>query len=291
MKGSDSYGPVTGAACQQAGVQFACRYLWQVGLGLKGMGGAEYADLRNHDILVVLNFEGGVNDVATGFAGGQAHAKAANAYADAAGCDPLAWIYYSIDESVPESAAVAYFQGLNSVPGRKVAAYGGQAAKQLMLAVMSVGWWQSESRSFSVLWPDPAAHIWQNATSGHVGGTQVDWNVSQADYFGACGQSPSGGFLSDLSTAQQQEMYALITGNVTTAPGGLAWSVNDIENVKLPAIVGQLSALQAAVAKIAATPPGAVVLSPAQVAQIAQMVVAQIAADLNLTKGNPAPTA
>lgn len=103
---------------------------------------------------VGINYEGSGTEAGAGFAAGVAAARRANAQADALGAPANVWIWYSVDSDFTAGAIRAYFQGIRSVSGRTVGAYGGLEIVTLMQEGLVVGWWQAMPGSWNG-WGNP----------------------------------------------------------------------------------------------------------------------------------------
>lgn len=181
-EGFDAASALSGAKVAAAGRQFVCRYVGAYPGDWRATSAAELADLINHGVFPVLNYEGSGRD-ATSFANGVADARSAQARAVALGF-PNAVIYFSVDEQWA-SDEVGYFQGVASVIGlNRTGVYGGwDTVNTVHKAGASTYYWMTEAWEFGR--PVPSfVHIYQYANGQTVNGMSVDFDRALQDYYG-----------------------------------------------------------------------------------------------------------
>jgi hypothetical protein len=164
----------TTAELRQNNVVLVIRYL--TGSGGKAITLGELQSYRAVGIVLCFVFEIGATDAAGGEAAGVANAQAALAALAALGISDVP-VYFAVDESIAPSAAVPYFQGINSViPYTLTGVYGEGALCTLLKQDGLAAWfWQSESTSFpgnaTVL---PISHLQQKFNVSPIPGTDLD---------------------------------------------------------------------------------------------------------------------
>jgi hypothetical protein len=173
-----------GAALQQAGKRFACRYLSAD--SRKNLTLSEAKDLAAHGISCVVVWESTANRALAGRAAGAADATAAAAQAAAAGMPGSRPIYFAVDfdaSAGQQDEINAYLDGAASVLGRaRVGIYGGYYPVKRALDAGKARWgWQTAAWSGGQ-W-DGRAVIHQGAQM-RIGGVACDLDTATAADYG-----------------------------------------------------------------------------------------------------------
>lgn len=173
-----------GAALQQAGKTFACRYLSPD--GSKNLTRAEADDLAAHDVWAVVVWESTATRARAGYSVGIADAKTAAAQAAECGMPSTRPIFFAVDfDATPgdQAAINAYLDGAASVLGRnRVGVYGGYyPVKRALDAGKAVWAWQTVAWSGGQ-W-DPRAVIRQGAQTS-INGVSCDLDTALAADYG-----------------------------------------------------------------------------------------------------------
>ena len=204
MQGLDYAGGRPSAAdIIAAGYNFVCRYVTSGGSSLpqKQLILSEAQNLLGAGVGVVSNWESSGTDMSGGSAQGISDAQQAQANHLAAGGDPTAPIYFSVDFDASDADQPninAYFQGVASVITLpRTGVYGGYwvVKKCFDAGVVTWGWqteaWSGDPADLSPVGPDGTyldarANILQRNSLGYatVGGVQCDINISLTDNFG-----------------------------------------------------------------------------------------------------------
>ncbi|MCP2168141.1 DUF1906 domain-containing protein [Goodfellowiella coeruleoviolacea] len=187
MRGLDySTGPPSAAAVRAAGYRFVVRYLSRPG-NRKNITAREFADMTRNGVAVALVFETTANRALSGYAGGQADARAAAEQAAAVGMPSSRPIYFAVDfDAQPHQlgAIDAYLRGAASVlgPGR-IGVYGSYSVVRHCLDAGTARYaWQTAAWSGGRA--DLRAHLFQRIGTVHVAGVACDVNDSNANDFG-----------------------------------------------------------------------------------------------------------
>lgn len=187
-----------GASIATAGYKFVVRYLTSGGSSLPGkqLTIAEYNDLQDHGIAVVVNFETTATRMKAGFSAGVEDARYSDGYLRQLGYPTNRPIYFSADwDATPSDQAAIddYLKGAASVLGiNRVGIYGGYWPVKRALDNGTAKWaWQTGAWSGSNV--DPRIHIYQRIGFATVGGVQCDVNEARKEDFGQYlrGQQPA----------------------------------------------------------------------------------------------------
>ena len=174
---------VTATQIKASGAQFVARYLSNPG-NPKNITKAEFDNLVNAGLKVVLVYEYRANDILRGHAGGVADANSAEAQVKALGADGIP-IYFACDfDATPgdQAAINAYLDGVASViTWKRTGLYSGYwpMKRAFDAGKMKYGW---QARAWSGINVESRAHIYQYA-GGKVGPADVDFNrILQSEY-------------------------------------------------------------------------------------------------------------
>lgn len=178
-----------GVTIKAAGYDFVCRYLTSGGAGLPGklLTIPEYADLQEHGVAIVANFETSADRMKAGFDAGVQDASAADTVLRALGHPADRPVYFSADfDATPADQAEIddYLRGAASVIGAdRVGVYGGYWIVKRCLDNHTARWaWQTGAWSGGNI--DPRIHIYQRIGFVTVGGVECDVNEARQVDFG-----------------------------------------------------------------------------------------------------------
>lgn len=171
-----------GAALQNAGIKFACRYLSHD--ATKNLTRTEADDLAAHGVSCVVVWETTANRASADRSAGIADAHDALSQAAAAGMPAGRPIYFAVDWDAAPSVVVAYFQGVASVLGlARTGVYGGYKVVKYLLDHQLAAWaWQTAAWSGGQ-W-DPRAVLRQPATTVRINGVTCDRDTAHAADYG-----------------------------------------------------------------------------------------------------------
>lgn len=208
-----------GAALEAAGKAFACRYLSPD--STKNITRTEADDLAAHGIWAVVVWEATTNRALGGKTAGIADAKTAVTQATAAGMPSSRPIYFAVDfdATAGQQAAInAYLDGAASVIGKsRVGIYGGYYPVKRALDAGHATWaWQTIAWSGGQ-W-DPRAVIRQGAQKT-INGVSCDLNTATADDYGQW--MPGKGPDVALTTAEITKIAEAVFAKFTAAGGVL----------------------------------------------------------------------
>jgi hypothetical protein len=181
--GLDYAGGLPGAAAiKAAGYQFVVRYLTDGGPGLPGklLTPAEYDDLQNHGIAVVVNSEPGVGTrMLAGYDTGARDAEAAQTQITKVGHPDHRPVLFSADFDVTPAQQAEiddYLRGCASALGaERVGIYGSYYVVKRCLDNHTARWaWQTAAWSRGQV--EPRIHIYQRIKTAVVGGVECDVN-------------------------------------------------------------------------------------------------------------------
>lgn len=187
------------------GIQFLSQYVSD--FPSKNMTLAGNQILTDNGIWTVTNWEDNINDASGGYYAGKRNAQVAWAQHKAAGGPDGRPVYFSIDEDVPYTSVVPYFQGITTVLGRaQTGVYGSAAVCDGLKAAGYVDW------------------TWRTMSTGWSGGAgnPSDFNVLQTGMFNSS---------LDEDVAETGDIGQWMIGKV---PGGdIVLSQSDINAVAL----------------------------------------------------------
>jgi hypothetical protein len=174
-----------GAALQNAGIHFACRYASND--SSKDISKAETADLAAHGVWTVVVWESTATRARAGRGAGITDATKAAARARAAGMPAGRPLYFAVDYDAPEKdqpAIDAYFRGVASVIGlARTGVYGGYwPLSRLKAAGLATWFWQTDAWSGSNRLA--GRHLHQHAATVTIGGVSCDKNTALTSDFG-----------------------------------------------------------------------------------------------------------
>lgn len=178
-------GPPSFTAMRQAGITFVCRYLSHS--PSKNLTQTEATRLSDNGFWIVVVWETVANRALSGYSGGAADARDADAQARACGMPPDRPIYFAVDwdAGASQQAAIdAYLDGAASVLGRdRVGIYGGYGPVSRAMAAGKAAWgWQTYAWSGG-RWHD-GAHLQQYSNSHLLGGVDCDYDRATKTDFG-----------------------------------------------------------------------------------------------------------
>jgi hypothetical protein len=169
-------------ALAKAGVKFAARYLSHD--TTKNLTATQAHSLAAHGIDCVVVWETTANRATAGRSAGMADAQAASVLARRAGMPASKPIYFAVDFDATVAQVQAYFDGVETVLGKKrTGVYGGyRVVKGLLDAGLVTYAWQTYAWSGG-LW-DPRAQIQQYSNGHNLGGVSCDYDRSMHADFG-----------------------------------------------------------------------------------------------------------
>lgn len=193
-----SIGAPSGASMENAGFEFACRYLVSAARrangDMRGLTPAEYRDLRAHNRKLVLILEGQANGMQRGYDGGYADAVYAqsviNEYVPL-GMPKLSPAYYTADFDLVTQAdfdAVAsYLKGAQDARGGDLSIVGCYGEYDCVKFVHENGHagltWQTYAWSRGLLYPSTNIYQYDNYQNW-LDGVDVDYDRALFPYYG-----------------------------------------------------------------------------------------------------------
>jgi Domain of unknown function (DUF1906) len=174
-----SFARPTIAQLRAADVTLVIRYLTGSG---KAIDLPELTSYLSNGIEVAFVFEVGATDAQGDETAGIEYASQARSAMSKLGVSDCP-IYFAVDQDITPSAAVPYFQGINTIlPASLVGVYGEGALCQLLDTDGLAEWfWQSESTSFPGNFNALSiTHLWQKYNASPIAGTDLD-EILKAD--------------------------------------------------------------------------------------------------------------
>jgi hypothetical protein len=206
-------------AIKASGIDFVMRYLSDH--PEKNLTLPEAKSLSDAGLSIVTVWENAADDVASGQPGGVHAATQGLVQLEECGAPEDAVIYFTVDEDVPEEAAIAYFTGVNDIMGSplSVGVYGSGAVcfglKQQRLATFTALAMPTAWLSAPGGWvPD----IIQTGP-GQLGPVPVDFDLATLFYYGQWSTGLIPGPIQDSYTVQPYD-----TLNAIAARYGMDWT-------------------------------------------------------------------
>lgn len=228
------------AAVKAAGYQFVARYLSRY--TSKVITKAEYDDMTNNGVGVVVVFEDYANQALKGYAQGVSDVQFALDQANGIGWPADRPIYFAVDFDISDAQKPAvgeYFKGVASVIGiGRTGGYGGYWLVKYLFdsGLITYGWqavaWSGGNR-------EARAHLFQRLGGVTVNGTQCDVNDAlKADY----GQNnTNGGTDMTRDEAAEISLYARIGIDFESVAEANTHAEDDINHIVAdPAYAGGL---------------------------------------------------
>lgn len=175
---------IPASAIVQAGYKHVIRYLGNPDNWPKAMTEYEVMDLRNHQLIVHLNYEQTADFMLAGYNGGIHFATEARRWATSLGFSVLDTIYYSADFDANPTQLIAILDFLDGAAYQEkgkgfVGCYGG--IKTIGAAINhGYGGWQAGAWSYGQR--DSRAFAWQDQGTVTIAGVQCDVNELNSNY-------------------------------------------------------------------------------------------------------------
>lgn len=178
MRALDYSERIAGNAIVQAGYGHVIRYLGNPDVWPKAMNESEVNDLRNHQVMIHLNYEQTADFMLSGYNGGISFAREARRWATSLGFSPLQCIYYSADFDANAdqiSTIIDFLDGAKSFEKdiNLVGCYGGIRTIGQAMNYGFSGW---QAGAWSYGHRDPRAFAWQDQGTVTIAGVQCDVN-------------------------------------------------------------------------------------------------------------------
>lgn len=254
-----------GAAIKAAGKKFVVRYLYEDGLGGKGLDAGELADLLANGLELCLVYQQGTDTLKQGRSMGIAHAQAAQREINRLGLPAKSVVYFAADwDASPADQAVIddYLRGAASVIGiERTGIYGKADVMQRCMQNKSATWfWQTYAWSRGRV--QEGIHLYQYLNGQNLNGA-VDYNRTSLDNYGQVSKAgsinvpsqPAPGNANGTHTVQPGETLSGIAARYGTSYQELA-RINGIANPNV-INVGQVLKLSGSAAPKPSGPPSA----------------------------------
>lgn len=205
-----------GRTIKNAGYKFVVRYLFEDGIGGKGLDAGELADLLANGLEIVLVYEAYASSPKGGRSVGQAHARASEREIKRLGLPANSPVYFAIDwdaQASEQGVVDEYLRGAADVVGiKRVGVYGSADVMTRCMQNKTATWfWQTYAWSRGRV--QQGIHLYQYLNGQNLNGA-VDYNRTSLDNYG---QVSKAGKVSAPSQGDSAPVSS--NGSYTVRPG------------------------------------------------------------------------